>query len=200
MELFQSLVLARESGEADCQTLHIEYRGSFDGEAIFLIKEEQNIVVQFKIPEGALQEKNISFDKWMDSEKIRKQIAKQNPIGPVWTQVQDLRSGMKKINIKAEVLETQKPRQVHTQFGNSVMMSYALIADETGTIKLLLWNEQVNSVRVGQTVEIRNASVSVFKGEKQLRLGKTGTLVVNDDGSRGKKQSDADAANKVVCA
>jgi replication factor A1 len=194
------LVTARETGTADCQNLHIEYRGSVDKEAIFLIKEEQNVVVQFRIPEETLQQKNISFDKWMDTEKIRKQIAKQNPSGPVFTFIQDLRSGMKKVNVRAEVLETQKPRQVHTQFGNAVMMAYALIADETGTIKLLLWNEQVNLVNTGDEVEIKNASVSIFKGEKQLRLGKTGTLVVVNADCPRKKQSDADTNRNIVCA
>ena len=54
----------------------------------------------------------------------------------------------------------------------------AWIADETGKIKLCLWNEQVDFVNVGDTVQIKNASVSTFKGERQLRLGKTGTVSI----------------------
>jgi replication factor A1 len=51
-----------------------------------------------------------------------------------------------------------------------------LIADETGTIKLCLWNGQIATVSAGDTVQIENAQVSVFRGERQMSLGKTGTL------------------------
>jgi replication factor A1 len=54
----------------------------------------------------------------------------------------------------------------------------AWVADETGRIKLCLWNEQADLVNVGDTVQIKNASVSTFKGERQLRLGKKGTVNV----------------------
>ena len=52
----------------------------------------------------------------------------------------------------------------------------ALIEDETGTIKLCLWNEQITSVAIGDTVFIENASMSRFKGESQLKIGRKGKL------------------------
>ena len=58
------------------------------------------------------------------------------------------------------------------------MGTKASIADETGTIKLCLWNGQIGSVSVGDTVQIENARVSAFGGEKQMSLEKTGTLNV----------------------
>ena len=85
---------------------------------------------------------------------------------------------MKKVNIEAKVLETPTPSTVQTRYGNSARVTNAWIADETGKIKLCLWNEQVDFVNVGDTVQIKNASVSTFKGERQLRLGKTGTVSV----------------------
>jgi replication factor A1 len=51
-----------------------------------------------------------------------------------------------------------------------------LIGDETGTIKLCLWNGQIDGVSVGNTVQIENAQASMFRGERQLSLGKKGTL------------------------
>jgi hypothetical protein len=199
-ELFNALVYSREHGKTTCEGLTVEYRGSVDKEAIFLIKQNDNVVVQFRVAEEILLQKDIAFDKWMDTDKIRRQIAKQTPSGPISTQIRDLRHGMKKINLKAEVLETQKPKQVHTQFGNAVMMTNATIGDESGKIKLLLWDQQVNAVATGDIIEIKNASVSTFKGEKQLRLGKTGTLTVTQSGVSKQKHSDETDAKKVVCA
>jgi len=66
--------------------------------------------------------------------------------------------------------------QVRARFGNYASVTNALIADETGTIKLCLWNEQINSISVGDTIQIENARTSTFRGERQLSIGKSGTL------------------------
>jgi replication factor A1 len=58
------------------------------------------------------------------------------------------------------------------------MVVNALIGDETGNIKLCLWEGQINSVALSDEIEIRNAQVCLFRGEKQLRLGKNGGLTV----------------------
>jgi replication factor A1 len=177
-ELFQTLVKARENKTAKIQELTVEYRGSVDHEAIFLIKQNDNIVVQFRAPEEVLRQKDISFESWMDTEKIRKQIAKLNPTEPSSTSINDLRHGMKKVNLEAKVVEIDKPRMVHTQFGSNALLANATIEDASGKIKLCLWDQQVNAVTVGDNIQITNASVSTFKGEKQVRLGKSGTLTV----------------------
>jgi replication factor A1 len=177
-ELFQSLISARENKKAQLEGLTIEYRGSVDGEAIFLIKQDGNVAGQFRVEEETLTQKDVAFDKWMDTDKIRKQIAKQNPAEPVTFQVINLRQGMKKVNLQANVINIEEPRLVHTQFGNSALLANAIVEDETGKIKLCLWDQQVKSVVVGDKIQLNNAMVSLFKGEKQLRLGKTGLLTV----------------------
>ena len=101
----------------------------------------------------------------------------------IYSVIRDLRAGMKKVNLKAEVLEVPKPAQVHTQFGNNVMVVNAVVGDETGKIKLCLWEGQIGSIAVGYNIELRNGQVCVFRGEKQLRLGKNGILNVLDAGT-----------------
>jgi replication factor A1 len=113
----------------------------------------------------------------MNTYKILRKIDRQD-MSRLTTQVQDLRHGMKKVNLEAEVVETTKPALVHTQWGNSAMVTNALIADSTGKIKLCLWNEQVNSVNIGDTIQIKNATVFTYKGERQLRLAKNGTITL----------------------
>jgi len=87
-----------------------------------------------------------------------------------------LRTGMNHINLKAKILEVTQPKHVVTRYGNNASVAKALIADETGTIKLCLWNGQIDSVSVGDTIQIENAQASVFRGERFLSLGKKGTL------------------------
>jgi len=177
-ELYQAMVAAREKGKIKCQNLLIEYRCSIKDEAIFLITKDTKVVLQFRVAEELLLRKDICFENWMDTDKVRKQMTRQSISPKLAVLVQDLRHGMKKINLEAKVLEIPTPATVQTRYGNSAKVTNAVIADETGQIKLCLWNEQADLVSVGDTVQIKNASVSTFKGERQLRLGKKGTVNV----------------------
>jgi replication factor A1 len=92
-----------------------------------------------------------------------------------------LRVGMKHVNLSAKVLEINKSVSVFTRFGNSAVLANALIGDKTGTIKLTLWDAQIGSVSVGDAVQIRDAQAFAFRGEKQLRIGRKGTLSVEQE-------------------
>ena len=83
---------------------------------------------------------------------------------------------MNHVNLKAKVLEVTQPKQVFTRYGNYASLAKAVIEDNTGQIKLCLWNNQIDAVSAGATVQIENARTSTFKGERQLTLGKTGTV------------------------
>ena len=176
-ELFQALIRAKEGGKSVAEDLTVEYRGSVNDQAIFLITKDGKVVAQFRVPEQTLQRRDISFDHWMETTRVRKEIAKQNP-APSHLKIEDLRAGMKKVNVIAEVLETSEPSKVHTQFRDNAVVSNAQVRDETGKILLCLWDQQINSVHAGDCIEVKNAHVALFKGEKQLRLGKNGTITV----------------------
>jgi replication factor A1 len=186
-EVFQALINARDNGKSVCGNLTVECRGKVKGKTIFMIKKENTVVAQFRVDEVFLLRKDNPFESWMNTDKIRKKIAKQNTES-IFNAVQDLRAGMKKINVKAEVLEIPEPAQIHTQFGNTVMVVNALIGDKTGKIKLCLWEGQIGSVAVGEIIEIKNAHVCDFRGERQLRLGKRGVLSVLQSSSEVIKQ------------
>ena len=174
-ELFQALIQAKEQGKSVCEDLTVEYRGSVNDQAIFLIKKGDSVISQFRVAEEMLSKTDVSFDNSMDTSRIRKEIAKQTPT-PSHVKIGNLREGMKKINVIAEVLKTSEPSKVHTQFRDNALVTNACIGDETGKVMLCLWDQQVNAVSMGDCIEVRNAHVASFKGEKQLRLGKNGTI------------------------
>ncbi len=178
-ELFDALVHAKEEGKATAEDLDVEYRGDVNDQAIFLITKDGKVVAQFRVPQETLVRRDVSFDNWMETTRVRKEIAKQTPT-PTHLKIEELRTGMKKVNIIAQVLETSEPSKVHTQFRDNAVVSNALIGDTTGKILLCLWDQQINSVHVGDSIEVKNAHVALFKGEKQLRLGKNGTVTVTE--------------------
>jgi len=93
--------------------------------------------------------------------------------------IKELRNGMKHVNIEAKVVDKTPTREVVSRFRDTThRVATAVIADETGTVKLTLWNEQIDKVNVNDTVKVENGYVTSFKGEIQLNVGKYGKLTV----------------------
>ena len=86
---------------------------------------------------------------------------------------------MKRVEVEAQVVEKGNPREVMSRFkAETYMVADAVVADETGSIKLTLWNEQIDQVNVNDKIKIENGYVTSFKGEIQLNVGKYGKLTV----------------------
>lgn len=93
--------------------------------------------------------------------------------------IKDLKNGMKEVNVEAKVLEKTATREVMSRYKNEkYRVATAVIADETGKIKLTLWNEQIEQVNEDDKVTVENGYVTSFRGEIQLNIGRYGTLTV----------------------
>ncbi|NLF87931.1 DNA-binding protein [Candidatus Bathyarchaeota archaeon] len=87
---------------------------------------------------------------------------------------------MKRVSVEAKVVEKGDVREVKSRYKDETYrIADAVIADETGSIKLTLWNEQIEQVNVGDNVKIENGYVTSFKGETQLNVGKFGKMTIN---------------------
>jgi replication factor A1 len=173
--LFQALVLAGEGKKSVCGDLSIEWRGETRDKVMFLILKSSRVVAQLSVFKQFLLEKGHPIRDFMGTDKVRRYLAKKARQSSV-PAIRDLRSGMTQIRLKAKVLEIPKPNLVYTRYGNQASVTNALIADETGTIRLCLWNEQIDSISTGDTIQIENARTSTFKGQRQLNIGRTGLL------------------------
>ena len=93
--------------------------------------------------------------------------------------VKDLRNGMKRVTVEANVVEKGETREVRSRYKDETYnVADAVVADETGSIKLTLWNEQIDQVEVGNRIKIENGYVTSFQGQIQLNVGKFGTMTV----------------------
>ncbi len=179
-KLFYALISAEENQKSTCGNLSINCRGKLRDKIVLLITKGPKVVAQFPIPKNFLLERNNPIKNLRKTNVLRRHLIKKN-MGPHSLHIRDLRTGMKQVNLKAKILEIARPTLVFTRFGNYASVANALIADETGTIKLCLWNEQIKSISAGDTVQIENARVSTFRGERQLRIGKNGMLNIVED-------------------
>jgi len=91
--------------------------------------------------------------------------------------IKDLQARQGKVDIVVEVVDKGEVREFQ-KFGKAGRVCNAAVKDETGEIKLTLWNEQIDQVNKGDKVRITNGYVSEFQGEKQLTTGKFGQLEV----------------------
>jgi replication factor A1 len=174
-KFFQALVLAGENRRSDCGSLSIECRGKQKESVMLLITKGSKVVAQFAISTEFLLRRDNPIKIFGKANVLCRRLIKKDR-GPHLLQIKDLRIGMKSVNLKAEVIEIAEPTPVVTRFGNYANVANALISDETGKIKLCLWNEQINSISVGDTVQIESARVSTFRGERQVRVGRNGTV------------------------
>jgi len=166
---------AEEHKISRCDNISIQCRGKTKNSFIFLIMRESEVIAQFRMDKEFLFNRSNQLRNFMGNDRIRRYLAKKARTATA-NSIKDLRTGMTHINLKVRILEVAEPKRVVTRYGNTASVAKALIADETGTIKLCLWNGQINSVSVGDIIQIENAQASMFRGEKQLSLGKKGTL------------------------
>ena len=87
----------------------------------------------------------------------------------------ELKPGMRRVDVKGKIVDMETPREVQTKFGPG-QVATAELQDESGTVKVTLWNENISKVDTGDTVEIQNGYVDSFRGELQLNVGRYGRL------------------------
>ncbi|MFL6308404.1 MAG: OB-fold nucleic acid binding domain-containing protein [Nitrososphaera sp.] len=88
----------------------------------------------------------------------------------------ELKSGMRNVSVTGKVESVGEPRTVNLKTGGTNTVADARISDETGSIKLSLWGDDINKIQAGDTVSIENGYINTFKGEDSINVGKFGTL------------------------
>lgn len=96
--------------------------------------------------------------------------------------IKDLEARQGNVDLIMEIIEKSEPREFE-KFGKTGRVCNCKGKDETGTITMTLWNDDIDKVTVGNKVHITNGWVSEWQSELQLSTGKFGKLEVVDNGS-----------------
>ncbi len=92
------------------------------------------------------------------------------------TKVRDLTPNSKQVNVLAKVLSVGEPKEVMGKFGDPRKVCEAVVGDDSATITLSLWNEQIGSIQKDEVVLIDNGYVSLVRGHMRLNVGRYGNL------------------------
>lgn len=83
-------------------------------------------------------------------------------------------------SITVEVVNVDEPREWSNARGTGKVAN-ATVKDDTGEVKMTLWNDDADKVKTGDKVLIENGWVSEYQGEKQLSAGRFGKLTINPE-------------------
>ena len=92
-------------------------------------------------------------------------------------QIKDLKPKQGSVDIIVDVVDVGEPREFQ-KFGKPGKVSTAIAKDETGDIKLSLWNEDTERIKAGDKIHLTNGYVNEWQGEMQLTTGRLGKLEV----------------------
>ncbi|MDH5448448.1 MAG: OB-fold nucleic acid binding domain-containing protein [Candidatus Bathyarchaeota archaeon] len=177
--LFNKIVDAWQNRRSKCKQLTIQCREKTRDRAIFLITTDHKVVAQFPTPEHLLKETAPLKEFAYIIEREKKALMKRtNDNKARYFKIKGLKTGMKRINVKARILAISRPNLALTRYNDYVKFTNVTLTDETGTVKLTLWNDRINSLSINDMVEIENASVTAYKGETQLRIRRHSKLRV----------------------
>ncbi|MEM3731262.1 MAG: hypothetical protein QW667_03840 [Candidatus Bathyarchaeia archaeon] len=117
---------------------------------------------------------------------------------PVDVKINELTPASRAVNIKAKVVSKSDVRNVASgRDGAPHRVCDALVGDETGCVYLTLWDDNIDKVNEGDTINIGNGYVTLFKGNMRLNVGKFGTLEVSKEALVGEVNTENNLSNKV---
>jgi len=90
--------------------------------------------------------------------------------------IRDLKPGMDHVNMNLKVLNISETKHVTTGKGIEHEILELEVGDETGSIALVLWDEKILSIKVGDLLQVENGFVTSFKGEWRINVGKFGEV------------------------
>lgn len=94
-----------------------------------------------------------------------------------YTKVELLKPSFRNVNLVVKIMNigssrslfSRKSRKQHT-------LADAFVGDETGSVVMTLWDDQIGKFKAGDVVEIKDGYTSLYKGSLRLNVGRTGSI------------------------
>jgi replication factor A1 len=88
----------------------------------------------------------------------------------------DLTTYSRGVNTIAKVISKTEVREVTSRSdGSSHRVCEALIADDTGSVYMSLWDDNVDNVVEDQILQVSNGYINLFRGSMRLNIGRYGS-------------------------
>lgn len=96
--------------------------------------------------------------------------------------VGELRTYSRRVNLIAKIIEKGEEREVTSRSdGSTHRVAEALAGDETGSVLLTLWDDDIDRFETDDVIQISNGYVNLFRGNMRLNIGRFGTAEKIDE-------------------
>ncbi len=96
--------------------------------------------------------------------------------------VGDLTQYSRSVNTVVKVISKTEPRDVTSRADQSAhKVCEALVADETGSVYMTLWDEKIDELEDDSVIGITNGYINLFRGSIRLNLGRYGSYEVLEE-------------------
>ena len=93
------------------------------------------------------------------------------------TKIKDLEPKMSNVVTTFKILEIGEPREVVSRHSYEThRVADAIVGDETGKVKVPLWNESIEEMKIGTTYRLEDGYTGLFRGNLQLKIGRHSTV------------------------
>lgn len=117
---------------------------------------------------------------------------------PVNVKVGELTPASRAVNVVAKVVSKSEVRNITSGRDYAAhRVCDALVGDETGCVYLTLWDDNIDKINEGDTVNIKNGYVNLFRGNIRLNVGRYGTLEVAEEALAGEVNTENNLSTKV---
>jgi replication factor A1 len=99
-------------------------------------------------------------------------------------QIKNILTGMRDVEIVAKVLQIFEERQFNSN-GREGKVASMQIADETGGVRVVLWNDQADhlkTIKIGDIIKIKGAYVKERNNSKELHVSDRSAILLNPPG------------------
>lgn len=101
----------------------------------------------------------------------------KQPTAAVNVKVENLDPESRQVNVTVKVVTKGEAREtVSRRDGSTHKVVDALVGDETGAVYLTLWDDNIEKVNEGDTINVKNGYVTLFRGSMRLNIGRYGSL------------------------
>jgi replication factor A1 len=116
---------------------------------------------------------------------------------PVEAKVGELTPASRAVNVTAKVVSKSEIRDIPMgRDGSAHRVCDALVGDETGSVYLTLWDDNIGKVNENDTVRVENGYVTLFKGNMRLNIGKYGKLETAKEPFAGEVNTENNVSSK----
>ncbi len=94
------------------------------------------------------------------------------------SKIGDLRPHQQRAIVEGKVEKISQTRTVKSKkTGEDLKVADAILTDDSGSIKLVLWNDQIRKVIQDASIRIEEGFIQEYRGELQLSVGKWGMII-----------------------